>query len=406
MEKSIQSQSVPLNGNKTDSKLRQSTNHLRIEIVTELEALTRHQPAWDRLALAAQRPIPMSSAAWLIPYVKYRLREQERWAVLFAFHGSDLVGVLPLLICPHRVLGFKRTELRTMFGPHTYSVDILADSSRESAVIPAIMASLDKVDKHWHQLVMRKLSSSSPLFKPIEQQHRSVRQYSEECDSGSFFPTIGDFDDYYKSLSRNTRRSLAGAHNRLGRLGDVRFLFLPPGDSTEARVQDFIRVDSASWRGKAGVAVDSDPSVLSFYREAIQRLAELGWLEWHFMEVDNRVVAAQLAVKMGRRLIIKRISYDESFAKYGPGNILFERSLMKAFAAEDIDEVDFLTDMPWHHKWRGEKHSYRHLWIYAPRFFPWLTGYLPAKAKIILRSIPGLVPAFHYARKVADRHRG
>ena len=123
------------------------------------------------------------------------------------------------------------------------------------------------------------------------------------------------------------------------------------------------------------------------------------------MEVDSRVVAAQLAVKMGRRLIIKRISYDESCASYAPGNILFEQTVKRAFATGDIDEIDCLTDMPWHDKWRCEKHHYQHLWIYAPRLLPFVTGYLPSTAKTWLRNVPGLVKAYHYAGKLAKRLR-
>ena len=405
MEKSNQPQSGPLRPDSTNSIERQPPNNITVEIVTDLDALTCHQPAWDQLALAAPRPLPTSSSAWIIPYLKYRLRKDEHWAVAFAFDGSDLVGVLPLLICPHRVLGMDSVRLRTMYGPHTYSVDLLADSSRESAVITAILTALDKVNRRWHHLLMRKLSPTSPLFKFIGGQPRSIRQYHEECDSGSFLATVGDFDAFYKTLSRNTRRALTKAHHKLDRLKDVEFVFPSSGDSIEARMQDFLKVDAASWRGKAGFAIDSDPSVLSFYREAIQRLAKLGWLEWHFMEVDSRVVAAQLAVKMGRRLIIKRISYDESFASYAPGNILFEHTVRRAFAADDIDEIDCLSDMPWHDKWRCEKHRYHHLWIYAPRFFPFVTGYLPAKAKTSLRRIPGLVSAFHSMGKLAKRLR-
>ncbi|MDH4033110.1 MAG: hypothetical protein OEV80_04840, partial [candidate division Zixibacteria bacterium] len=75
-------------------------------------------------------------------------------------------------------------------------------------------------------------------------------------------------------------------------------------------------------------------------------------------------------------------------------------------ASEDIDEVDFLTDMPWHDKWQRQKHVYRHLWVYAPRSFPFVTGYLPARAKVLLRRIPGLVSAFHFVSKLARRIRG
>ncbi len=397
--------SVSLNPNSTAGIDRRPPNNIAVEIVTDLDALTCHQPAWDQLALATQRPLPMSSSAWIIPYVKYRLREDERWAVAFAFDGSDLVGVLPLLICPHRVLGMNSVRLRTMFGPHTYSVDLLADSSRESAVITAILTALDKVNRRWHHLVLRRLSSTSPLFKFIGERGRSVRQYHEECDSGSFLATVGDFDAFYETLSRNTRRAHTKAHHKLDRLDDVKYVFLSGDDSTEARMEDFLKVDAASWRGRAGSAINSDPCVLSFYQEAIQRLAQLGWLEWHFMVVDSRVVAAQLAVKMGRRLIIKRISYDESFASYAPGNILFEHTVRRAFAADDIDEIDCFTDMPWHAKWRCEKHHYHHLWIYAPRLLPFVTGYLPARARTSLRNVPGLVSAYHSVSKLARRLR-
>lgn len=406
MERPIQPQSDPLNPNSTDSIVRPASHNIEVEIVTDLDALTRHQPAWDQLALTAPRPIPMSSAAWIIPYVKHRLHEQERWAVLFASDGSDLVGVLPLLICPHRVFGLNTVQLRTMFGPHTYSVDILADSPRESAVITALLATLNKVDSRWHHLVMRRLSSTSPLFKYIEGQARSVRQYSEECDSGSFLPTVGDFDAYRKTLSRNTRRALTKAHHKLDQYSDVKCIFLSGDEATEMRFQDFLKVDAASWRGKDGCALDSDPVVLDFYREAIQRLAKLGWLEWHFMTIEGRAVAAQLAFRMGRRLIVKRISHDESCSSFAPGNILFEHTVRRAFEIDDIDEIDCLTDMSWHGKWLCEKHSYHHLWIYAPRLVPSLTGYLPARAKTFLRNIPGLVSAFHYAGKLAGYLRG
>ncbi len=394
-----------MNPDSTDSIDRRPPNNITVEIVTDLDVLICHQSAWDQLALAAPRPLPMSSSAWIIPYLKYRLREDERWAVVFAFDGSDLVGVLPLLIRPRRVLGTNSVRLRTMFGPHTYSVDLLADSSRESAVITAILTALNKVNRRWHHLLMRRLSSTSPLFKFIGERPRSIRQYHEECDAGSFLATVGDFDTFYKTLSRNTRRALTKAHHKLDRLNEVNFVFPSSGDSIEARMQDFLKVDAASWRGRAGSAIDSDPSVLSFYREAIQRLAKLGWLEWHFMEVDSRVVAAQLAVKMGRRLIIKRISYDDSYASYAPGNILFEHTVKRAFASDDVDEIDCLTDMPWHAKWRCEKHHYYHLWIYAPRFFPFVTGYLPAKAKTSLRNVPGLVKVYHRVSKLARRLR-
>ncbi len=405
MEKSNQPQSGPLSPDSTNSIERQPPNNITVEIVTDLDALLCHQPAWDELALAAPRPLPTSSSAWIIPYVKYRLHEDERWAVAFAFDGSDLVGVLPLLICPHRVLGMNTVQLRTMYGPHTYSVDLLADSSRESAVITAILTALDRANRRWHHLLMRKLSPTSPLFKFIGVQPRSIRQYHEKCDAGSFLATVGAYDAFRKTLSRNARRALTKAHHKLDRLDDVKFVFLSGDNSTEARLQDFLKVDAASWRGSSGFAIDSDPSVLSFYREAIQRLAKLGWLEWHFMEVDNRVVAAQLAIKMGRRLIIKRVSYDESFASFAPGNILFERTVIRAFAADDIDEIDCLSDMPWHDKWRCEKHHYRHLWIYAPGFFPFVTGYLPARARTSLRSVPGLVKAYHSVGKLARRFR-
>ena len=80
------------------------------------------------------------------------------------------------------------------------------------------------------------------------------------------------------------------------------------------------------------------------YRELASRLKTAGWLEWHFLKVDNRVCAAHMAVRFPQALCVFKVGYDETLRKYSPGNVLMEAVLQREFELQVSEErVEFLT---------------------------------------------------------------
>jgi hypothetical protein len=199
----------------------------------------------------------------------------------------------------------------------------------------------------------------------------------------------GTYDDYRKKLGHNFSRNLTKARNKLVKLADVRLSFLCGRDASEKNLEQFLKVESSGWKGKAGTAIQASSKLISYYSALTRRMSQLGWLEWHFLETDNRVIAAQMAARINRSLIILKIGYDEEYSYCSPGNILFERTVERAYERRDTDEINCITDMPWHNNWAMQKRAYHNLWIYPRRPLPWLVGAAGRRAKIGIRRIPG-----------------
>jgi len=152
------------------------------------------------------------------------------------------------------------------------------------------------------------------------------------------------------------------------------------GSSTAARraapdlLQQFLDLEKAGWKGAAGTAIACSRHRADFYTDVTQRMGERGWLEWHFLELDGAPVAAHLAIRFGRSLVLTKIAYDEAYARLGPGNLLFRALAARAFADDGIDEVNCLTNMQWHQNWAMPTVGYHDMVITRNRPLPRLAG--------------------------------
>ena len=85
--------------------------------------------------------------------------------------------------------------------------------------------------------------------------------------------------------------------------------------------------------------------------------------------------------------MVLKIAYDEVFARYSPGTLLFEKTLERAYADVDTEEVNCLTDMEWHKPWQMLSRDY-----FDCRYFPATivgatTGWLPRVAYRALKHL-------------------
>ncbi|HBC47710.1 MAG TPA: hypothetical protein DEO84_02185 [candidate division Zixibacteria bacterium] len=361
---------------------------MRIVTVKDFDALKPFAADWNHLCLGALQHTPMLSYAWLVTYLEYFLELGESWFFLFALNGDQLVGVLPILVTPRRGKGRNHALLRTPFNMHTASVDFLIKPGMEDEVLPALLDGLQGVAPERMGLELLRIPAASPTVQALYQPISDSIVIKEFNGKGSFINTTGSFDDYKGSLSHNFNRNLSKANNKLAKLPNVRTIFLSGLEADPKHIDTLMAVESAGWKGKAGTAISSSEVLKAFYTVLIKRLSELGWLEWHILYTNDRPIAVHFAIKMGRTLVLNKIGYDEEFSSYAPGNILLERTIQRAFKSDDTDEINCLTDMPWHNNWAMIKKDYYDFWIYPRRPIPIIYGVMPAIIRQWGRSLP------------------
>ena len=149
-----------------------------------------------------------------------------------------------------------------------------------------------------------------------------------------------------------------------------------------------MKVEAAGWKSRAGSAILMSPKLIAFYQALTSRLADRGKLEWHFLSAEEKTIAAHLAVRCGRSLVLWKIGYDEEFAQCAPGSILLKHTIKRAFESGEIDEVNLVTNQSWHSNWKPHQRPYYDLWIYPLRPLPVIVGGLPKQSRIVLRRVP------------------
>ncbi|MHC4134594.1 MAG: GNAT family N-acetyltransferase [Planctomycetota bacterium] len=343
----------------------------RVLVIDRVEDLRRHAAAWNALAFDAPPRIPTSSYAWVSAYFEHCLAPGETWRCVLAYdRGEDrLVGVLPLIAAG----GFLRRSLRTPHDGHTIAVGPLLAPGDETSVLDALLRAAWASEPRALWIEVADVVEGSPLVTRLDARlHLELTRRP-----GAFLRVDGDQEQYQASLSKNFRSNQRKAANKLKKLADVETAFLTGEDASSAQLPEFAPVEASGWKGRENSAIQASPERMAFYATLADRLAEAGWLEWHFLRAEGKAVAANLAVRFNRSILVWKLAYDEAHARCSPGGMLFQALVDRTFPDPFIDEINLLTDAPWYGNWRMEKREFLRLRLYRRRPGSLLLGLVP-----------------------------
>jgi CelD/BcsL family acetyltransferase involved in cellulose biosynthesis len=335
---------------------------VRVVVVDRLAELHRHADAWNALAFDAPPRFPTSSYAWVSSHFEHGLQPGESWRCIFAYEGEDrLVGVLPLIA--------DGRGLRTPHDGHTIAVGPLL----AAPVLDALLRGAFSSEPRANWIEVADVVASSPFMAQLEGHLHLVLTRRP----GSYLRVDGDQKEYQASLSKNFRSNQKKAANKLRKLADVETAFLTGDDASSAQLPEFAPVEASGWKGRESSAIQASEKTMAFYATLADRLAEAGWLEWHFLRAEGKAIAANLAVRFNRSVLVWKLAYDEAHKRCSPGGMLFQALVDRTFPDPEIDEINLLTDAPWYGNWRMEKREFLRVRLYRRRLRSLLCGYLP-----------------------------
>jgi len=346
---------------------------LIFEVVTDPQGLQYHARQWDLLSYNLPHAMPMTSAAWQICHINNIHSDDRDLHSIFIYISDDLVGVLPLLCQKTRRWGRLS---RCYTTPHS-SVDILSWPGMEDTIMKALSRYLNNKSPRFDYLKLRMVPADSPSIKSISSQVKFCRVIRELGGYCSYLNTAGEYSEYTKRQSSRFRRNLRRVKRNLSRAGKVNLKILTGLEADPEVLDDFIRMECSGWKGRAGSALECQHELMSFYRDLVPAMQDLGWLRWHLLELDGAVIAAQLAIQMHGTQYIVKIAYDEKYAGYSPGNILMDFVIEKAFTEIETRFINCITCFPWNYNWLMEKYPYYNFFLYPRRLETTLFRWLP-----------------------------
>jgi CelD/BcsL family acetyltransferase involved in cellulose biosynthesis len=142
-----------------------------------------------------------------------------------------------------------------------------------------------------------------------------------------------------EAMSAKRRKELRRLRRSLGRDlgGEVE---LVDRSSDPDACDEFMRIESAGWKGAEGTALASSPQRKAFFRSMCRDAAAAGRLQMLSLECAGRTVAMQCNLIDGDALFGFKVAYYTDFARHSPGALLEVDAIGFFHETEGLDVAD------------------------------------------------------------------
>jgi CelD/BcsL family acetyltransferase involved in cellulose biosynthesis len=329
----------------------------RVEVICSASALAELRLEWNALVARSDDQI-FYRHEFVVTWLNHFAKGQWRILLLRDTPGC-LVAVLPLLRGWARLHGLPLRQLRSAANSHSGRFDLIADHPDQASA-----AFLDYLnDQHdWDVLILTELPGQGRA-KALEQvagdRGFPIGRWCAMQSPCRMLPTT--WAELEGQLSSSFRANLRRRRRALEALGEVRVERC--ADSAE-KVEAGIELERQGWKGRAGTAMAQDIDTRGFYTDLAGILGTQGCLALWALYLDERLIAFQFGLEHKSSYALLKPTYDESLARYSPGQLLMAEVLRDAIARR-LTRFEFLgEDMPWKQDWRPETHSQDWLFIF------------------------------------------
>jgi hypothetical protein len=139
-----------------------------------------------------------------------------------------------------------------------------------------------------------------------------------------------------RAMSGKRQRDLRRQRRRLQDLGALALDQAKGGDAMAA-LEDFLQLEAASWKGRAGTAAMNNDDVRRFMQQAIAALGPEGKAVVHRLCLGGKPIAATITLTSGSAAWGWKVAHDEAYSAYSPG-VLLIAGVTEAMLAEPTIE--------------------------------------------------------------------
>ncbi len=360
----------------------------------------RHIEAdWQQLAVSLGDECAFQhQTEWTSAYLESGAGDPESIWFITARHEGHLVAVAPLQYQDYKIGPFKPTLLGTLENDQLQLSDFVFRKTPENADFVQALVQWLKTESglRWDALRLRKVHNDAAIRYAAS--HASPRNVQVlQHDASSYFDTSSDYEHATLAMSDHFRRNVRRQQRRSEETWKIRPETATSGDALQKAFGHFLEIEASGWKGKEGLgsAIYCQPALLGFYQSLVRQYGARGECVINLLWYDDKVVAGEFGLKIGRTLHILKCGYIEEYAKYAPGNVLLHLMIQQACKDPQTDTLSLVNDPPWAHRFKPLKTG---VWSY---FIPnttvrgWLTlwGLLGKRAKDRFRQQAAPEPA-------------
>ena len=122
-----------------------------------------------------------------------------------------------------------------------------------------------------------------------------------------------------RALSPKKLKELRRQRRRLLEHGLLKLTTAREPDAIVPALSDYLRLEAAGWKGRAGTAARRHAPILNFMHDAVTALAVEGGARVDRLIQDERTLAATITLRVGDAAWLWKIAYNEAARRASPG---------------------------------------------------------------------------------------
>jgi len=305
-----------------------------------LAELASIAPEWRTLADRALAPNIFYEPAFALATAPVFGRDVGAGLIWSRGTAPRLVGLFPARIERHRY-GLPWPVMVGWINPYAPLGVPLIDREAAESVVGAW---LDHLARRWPSLMLLPMfpqtGALATTFDTVLARRGGASIALAPHQRALLAPT-GEHADYIeRALPRKKLKELGRQLRRLADDGAVAWDIARDPSAIAAALGDFLTLEAAGWKGRAGTAAERDPAVRAFMAAAIPALARDGKAEIVRLSLAGRAIAALIVLRSGDTAWCWKIAYDEHHARASPGVQLILHATTALLAEPGLACVD------------------------------------------------------------------
>ncbi|MCC6124172.1 MAG: GNAT family N-acetyltransferase [Pirellulales bacterium] len=186
---------------------------------------------------------------------------------------------------------------------------------------------VDALKKSNRQLLwFKEVALDAPRWKSFQRamDRAGIAMDVDAEATGGYLEINRDWDEYYRSLSRDNRKTIERRARRLAEKGDIGFhahARFDPAD-VEPLLRKGLAIEDRSWKGESGNSVFQRKE-FPFLLNQARKMAEWGYLRLFFLHVGEEPAAFVYGFLAKGVFSGCKIGYDPAYSFGSPGIILY-----------------------------------------------------------------------------------
>ncbi len=335
--------------------------------VSTLDALDTRRDEWNALVARSHTRTVFQTYEWHVGWWK-TLGSERQSLILLAEEGGEWVGIAPLMLSEHRLLGRKRRVIEFIGAGSSDYCDFIVDRASPE-VLSLFVRWLSEHNGEWDMLRLSDIPNTTPTLSLLP---HLFRPYGYAIDVHQLYeaPTrlLGDPVADERCVNK---KSLRRHYNYFRRRGRLEIKHCRTVEEIDQYLDLFFQQHIERRALTDAPSLFLDERQRAFYRALVEELAPTGWLLFSVVLFNDVPLAFHFGFEFGDRLIWYKPTFNVKYAKHSPGEVLIKYLLEYAIQRQ-MAEFDFtIGEEPFKYRFANHvRHNYA-IHVFGRRSLYW-----------------------------------